>query len=68
MSLVTVRNNGVKARNSNPSECDALTFGTEFYFIYIGKKKGKADNKIVYLVKIIYLTMLHNLIFFINML
>lgn len=65
MSLVIVRNNGVKARNSNPSERDALTFGTEFYLIYIRKtkKKRKADNKIVYLVKIIYLTMLHSLIF-----
>lgn len=64
MSLVIVRNNGVKARNSNPSERDALTFGTEFYLIYIRKrKKRKADNKIVYLVKIIYLTMLHSLMF-----
>lgn len=41
MSLVIVRNNGVKARNSNPSERDALTFGTEFYLIYIRKRKRK---------------------------
>lgn len=41
MSLVIVRNNGVKARNSNPSERDALTFGTEFYLIYIRKRKKK---------------------------